>query len=137
MAVGDFGEDFAFDLGDAVELPGGQDELLGESTLFDGLGVEFFEVAFGEEVVVGGVFGWQQGGLRGEAVLEGVEGGFGFAGGGARAGGFLGVEAVGGRFRGVSSPWSVVSSRRAGVGAGGVLGAWTGAVMMGLLMLGI
>jgi hypothetical protein len=96
VAVLVFGEDFGFDLRNAVELPGGQDELLGEVELFDGLGVEFFEVALGEEVVVGGVLRRKQRGLGSEAVFEGVEGGFGFAGGGAGAGGFLGVETVGG-----------------------------------------
>ena len=104
VAVGDFGEDFGFDFGNAVELPGDGNELLGEGELFDGLGVECFEVALGEKLVVGGVFGGEQGGLRGQAVFEGVEGGFGFAGGGAGAGGFLGVEAVGDRSRGVSGP---------------------------------
>jgi hypothetical protein len=96
VAVFVFGEDFGFDLRDAVELPGGQDELLGEVELLDGLGVEFFEVALGEEVVVGGVLRRKQWGLRSEAVFEGVEGGFGFAGGGAGAGGFKGIETVGG-----------------------------------------
>jgi hypothetical protein len=99
VAVLVFGEDFGFDLRNAVELPGGQDELLGEVELLDGLEVEFFEVAFGEEVVVGGVFGGEERGLGGEAVFEGVEGGFGFAGGGTGAGGFEGVEAVGGGSR--------------------------------------
>ena len=135
VAVGVFGEDFGFDLRNAVELPGDGDELLGEVELFDGLGVEFFEVALGEELVLGGVFGGKQGGLGGQAVFEGVEGGLGLAGGGAWAGGFLGVESVGGRsrgvrspgrWRGVSSPWSVVSSSRARVGAGGVFAGLDG-----------
>ncbi|MGA2498069.1 MAG: hypothetical protein ABSH20_10025 [Tepidisphaeraceae bacterium] len=99
VAIFVFGEDFGFDLRDAVELPGNGDELLGEVELFDGLGVEFFEVAFGEEVVGGGVFGGKKRGLGSEAVFEGVEGGFGFAGGGAGAGGFKGIETVGGGSR--------------------------------------
>ena len=63
VAVGVFGEDFGFDLRDAVELPGDGDELLGEIELFDGLGVELFEVAGGEGLVFGGVFGGEKRGL--------------------------------------------------------------------------
>ena len=57
---------------------------------------EFFD----EDVVGWAAFAVEARGLGAEGVFEGVLGGLFFAVGGARAGGFLGVGAVGGEFAG-------------------------------------
>jgi hypothetical protein len=86
--------ELGFDDGEAFEEPGAGDEAGDEDVLFGGGGLEAVEVGLGEELVVGGVFGGDDGGAGEDAVVEGVEAGLGFAGGGAGAGGFEGVAAI-------------------------------------------
>ena len=80
----------------AVYVPGGKDEVFEEGLLGWGVGVEFILVGGFEGVELGLFFrGADYGVGGGQAVLCGVFGGSGFAFGGARAGGLLGVELVG------------------------------------------
>jgi hypothetical protein len=97
-AAGFEGEQFALGVAQAGEFPESVGELVGEDAGGEGGGV----VAFLDFVAVGVVGGFafvgEAGGLGAEAVFEGVEGGDFLAGGGAWAGGFSGVAAVGGEF---------------------------------------
>ena len=93
--VGGAGEEVGFEERDAVEAPGGVGEFLDELGFGGGGGLVFVEELLAVALVGGGVFGGQDGGAAGEAVAEGVERGALFAGFGARAGGVLGVGAVG------------------------------------------
>ena len=99
VGLGVEGEELFFGVGHAVELPDDLTDLGDEVVLEGGLGVEGF-VHLIEVNLVGGItFAGEEGGL-GAAVFAGVLGDFGFAFGGARAGGFFGVLAVGGEFFG-------------------------------------
>ena len=68
----------------------GDEELVGVSG-----GEVLFEAVF-EGLVVGGAFEGEDGEFGGEAVLDGIETGFGFAVGSARSGGVLRVLLAGG-----------------------------------------
>lgn len=76
-----------FEVGDLVEFPGEEGELVDQDALGGGLGVEFFDEFFSGDLVggVGEEVGRRGGG--GEVVFSGVLGGAGFALGGAGAGG--------------------------------------------------
>jgi hypothetical protein len=82
-------------LEDALETPGEGDGAVGEVELGGGLGGEGLEPVLAELGEFFGVIGGEDGGLCVAAVAEGVLGGGLFALGGAGAGGFLGVGAVG------------------------------------------
>ena len=79
---------------DALEFPEEGGGLGEEGFLEAGGGVEVLADFLFEDLVGGATFVGEKGGLGAEAVFEGVLGGFGFAGGGAGAGGFFGVFAV-------------------------------------------
>jgi hypothetical protein len=101
-----FGVGFVCEAGEGVDFKGAGAAGLEE---VEGIALEGFEFggaigeALGEELlaegfkagVLIGVGGEEGGGLGLEAVFGGVSGGFGFALGGAGAGGFLGVESIG------------------------------------------
>ncbi len=90
------GEGVGFELRNAVETPGRVDEFLDELG-FGGCGGLIFVAEAAAMVFVGGaIFGGEDGGGGGESVAEGVEGGTALAGVGARAGGMLGIFAIGG-----------------------------------------
>jgi len=93
-------EHVGFEERDAVEAPGSVGEFLGELGLGGRSGLVFVEEAAAMVLVGGWVFGGQNRGSGGQAVAQGVERGALLAGFGARAGGVLGVGAVGAGARG-------------------------------------
>jgi hypothetical protein len=90
-------EGFRFDAVGPVEAPEGFGELIGEEGFFGGDGGEGGEGLLAEFVEIGLGFAGQDEAGGAEAVGEAVLAGGGFAFGGAGAGGFAGVLAVGGR----------------------------------------
>ena len=90
-------EELGFGGVESLELPGKVGDALGENGFDLGLGVEVLVHGGAEGLILLWGFGGEEGGgLRGEAMGEGVLGGAGFALWGFGAGGFLGVGAVGG-----------------------------------------
>jgi hypothetical protein len=83
-----------FEEWDAVEAPGGVGEFVDELSFRWGGGLVLVEELLDVALEGGEVLGGEDGGAAGEAVLERVERGAEFAGGGAGAGGVLGVGAV-------------------------------------------
>jgi hypothetical protein len=83
-STGRFGEEGAVEVG------------LDEKLLFGCDGAEGVVVGLGEIVVGGGIFAGEDDGLSVDAAFQGVEAGIGLALRGAGAGGFPGVEPVGG-----------------------------------------
>ena len=93
--MGGEGEEVAFDVVDALEFPEERGGLGEEVELQGALGVEvLFDFVF-EDLVGGGAFIGEEGGIGAEAVFGGVLGGFLFTALGAGPCGFLGVFAVG------------------------------------------
>ena len=83
-----------FDAAEAALGPLGGDESIDESALIVVGGVEAEEECRGEGCECGGVFVVDDFRMGVDAGFQGVERGDGFAFGGSRAGGFLGVEAI-------------------------------------------
>ena len=77
------------------DAPGLGGELGGEELLVRVAGGEVLEEAVAELGEVGFAFEGEEGEFGGESVFDGVEAGVEFAGGGAGAGGVLGVALVG------------------------------------------
>ena len=94
----------------AIETPGVVGEQLDESAFASAHGPEFFEEIGDVVFVGGGIVGGEQDGAAGECGFDGVEGGFGFAFRGLRAGRELGVSAVGGELGG-GDGWTEVLTR--------------------------
>ena len=92
--VGGAVEERGFELRDAIEAPGGVGEFLGELGFGGGCRFVFVEELAAVLLVGGGILSGEDGGLAGEAVSGRVEGGTLFSGGGAGAGGMLGVGAI-------------------------------------------
>ena len=92
--------DVGFGAVEAVGKPVGGEEGLDEEAVFGGVGLEAVVVGGGEggEIVEG--FAGEEDGFGGDTEFEGVEAADGFAFGGARTGGFLGVGAIGGELFG-------------------------------------
>ena len=123
----------------AVDIPGGEDELLEQGLLGWGVGVEFVLVG-GFEGVEGGEFvgGADDGVGGGETVFFGVLGDGGFAVRRAGAGGGLGVELVGLDLCGGGHVGSLVDLEERGVLLSGFEGsAWGfwGACLGGAMLL--
>ncbi len=87
--------ELGFDYGEALEAPFGGDHFVDQVEFGGAVGLELVEVGGEELVEFGGVFGRQEQGLRGEAVLEAVLGGAFTAGFGFGAVGFCAVDAGG------------------------------------------
>jgi hypothetical protein len=83
-----------FERWDAVETPGGIDELLSELGLGGRGWLVFVEELAAMALVGGAIFGSEDGIAAGEAMIEGIQGRTLFAGGGAGSGGEKGVGAV-------------------------------------------
>ena len=97
LDVGEFPfPEVGFDAAEAAEGPLAIDQDVEEGALFGGLGVEVVEVLFGEGLEGGGVLAANDLRLGVDAGLQGILRGDGFALGGARAGGFASVGAIGG-----------------------------------------
>ena len=94
--VGGAVEERGFEVRNAVEAPGGVGEFLGELGFGGSGGLIFVEELAAVALIGGEVLGSQDGGLAGKAVGEGVLRRPLFAGGGAGAGGMLGVGAIDG-----------------------------------------
>ena len=85
----------------AFDVPGGEDELIEQGDLDDVRGVEGIDVGIANGFELAVFFFVEQDGVLGEkAVLGCVGGGGGFAFGGARTGGVLGVGLIGFQLRG-------------------------------------
>ena len=93
----------SFKSGDAIDAPGSIGEGLNELLLEGAFGLEVGEEALGVRFIGGVVLSGQDDDVAGESMAEGVEGGTLFTGGGAGAGGVLGVGAVG-----FGAGWGVV-----------------------------
>ena len=96
LGVGVFGEQPGFEQRDAIEAPGGVGDFRDELRFGGRGGLVLVAKAAAMGFVGGRVLGGEDGGGGGEAVAQGVERGTLLAGWGARAGGALGVGAVGG-----------------------------------------
>ena len=96
MRVGGAVEQRGFEERDAVEAPGGVGEFVDEQGLGGSGGAVLVEKLLDMALVGSGVFRGQDGGLRGEAMGQGVSGRALFARIGAGAGGMLGIGAIGG-----------------------------------------
>jgi hypothetical protein len=94
LGAGGLGEKLGFELGDAVETPGGVGEFLSELGLGGSGGLVFVDELAAVELVGGGVLGSEDGGAAGEAVGGGIQGRTLFAGGGAGSGGEERVRAI-------------------------------------------
>jgi len=88
-------EGFGFETGHASLGPIGGDNLLQEEGLFGTDGLELLVVRGGEFGEFGLVFAGDDEGFSGSGVLQGIESGRGFALGGAWAGRFLRIQAIG------------------------------------------
>jgi hypothetical protein len=84
-----------FEVTGAAETPGGNDDLLEDEFFERADGVEVAGEGLGKSVEFLRVLGIDDDVGGGEAVLEGVEADAGFALGGAGAGAFLGIAAIG------------------------------------------
>jgi len=127
-------EDFLqanFDLLGSQDTPSVGGELGDEEGLVGGLRGEVVEEALFEGFEFGGVFEREDGEFGGEAMLDGVQTGVGFAGGGAGAGGFFGILltclALGfgdGSRHEIRVTW--------GFSVGRICGGWAAFVLLGL-----
>ena len=88
-------EQAGFDAAEAGEAPGGHDHLVDQKIFGWGGGLVLGAECFGELVEILLIFIFENGGLGGEAVAQGVEADGGEAFGSARAGAQLSVAAVG------------------------------------------
>jgi hypothetical protein len=91
------GPELGFGAAEAAEGPFGVDEGIDETGLLGGIGVEAGGVGGDEGIEIGSGFVGDDFGFGIDTGFEGVEieGGSGFSGDGAGAGGFLGVTAIG------------------------------------------
>ncbi len=95
LGVGVLGKQLGFEEWDAVEAPGGVGDFVDQLSLGGGGGGVLIEKLLDVALVGFGVLGGQDSGLGSETVAQRVEGRTLLAGFGARAGGVLGVGAVG------------------------------------------
>ena len=88
-------DELGFEYAEAAHEADGVDDGVEGVALVGGEGLMVFVVLGAESFERGGIFAGEQDGLGVDAGFEGIEAGAGPALGGARAGGLLGVEAVG------------------------------------------
>src|SRR5450432_3418411 len=96
LGAGDFGEQRGFEARDAVESPGCVDEILHELSFGCVGGLVFVDELAAVALVGGQVLGGEDGCACGESMTDCVKRRTLFAGGGAGAGGVLGICAING-----------------------------------------